>query len=38
MNEARAAFSAINADESLHVEVRRRAKRAVRALEERLGG
>jgi tetratricopeptide (TPR) repeat protein len=30
--EARAAFSAINADESLPVEVRRRAKRAVTAL------
>ena len=32
-----AAFAAINADESLHVEVRRRAKRTVRAIEERLG-
>ena len=31
-NEARAAFSAINSDETLHVEVRRRAKRAVNAL------
>jgi tetratricopeptide (TPR) repeat protein len=31
-NEARAAFSAINSDESLHVEVRRRAKKAVNAL------
>ncbi|MBX3261209.1 MAG: tetratricopeptide repeat protein [Labilithrix sp.] len=37
-SEARAAFAAINADESLHVEVRRRAKRAVRAIEERAGG
>jgi tetratricopeptide (TPR) repeat protein len=37
MTEARAAFAAINADESLHVEVRRRAKRTVRAIEERLG-
>lgn len=36
-SEARAAFAAINADESLHVEVRRRAKRAVRAIEERAG-
>lgn len=35
LNEARAAFSAINSDESLHVEVRRRAKKAVRAIEER---
>jgi tetratricopeptide (TPR) repeat protein len=35
VTEARAAFAAINADESLHVEVRRRAKRAVRAIEER---
>lgn len=31
-NEARAAFSAINSDETLHVEVRRRAKKAVNAL------
>jgi tetratricopeptide (TPR) repeat protein len=31
-NEARAAFSAINSDESLHVEVRRRAKKAVNQL------
>lgn len=30
--EAQAAFSAINSDESLHVEVRRRAKKAVSAL------
>ncbi|HVJ90947.1 MAG TPA: tetratricopeptide repeat protein [Labilithrix sp.] len=37
LSEARAAFAAINADDSLHVEVRRRAKRAVRALEERSG-
>lgn len=32
--EARAAFSAINFDESLHVDVRRRAKRAVKAMDE----
>ena len=37
LQEARAAFSAINSDESLHVEVRRRAKKAVRAIEERAG-
>ncbi len=30
--EAQAAFSALNADETLHVEVRRRAKKAVNAL------
>lgn len=36
--ETRAAFAAINADESLPVEVRRRAKRAVRAIEERASG
>ena len=35
--EARAAFAAINLDESLHVEVRRRAKKAVRAIEEKQG-
>ena len=35
LNEARTAFSAINSDDSLHVEVRRRAKKAVRAIEER---
>jgi tetratricopeptide (TPR) repeat protein len=35
--EARAAFAAINADESLPVEVRRRAKRTVRTLEEQAG-
>lgn len=33
LNEARTAFSAINADDSLHVEIRRRAKKAVRAIE-----
>lgn len=32
--EARGAFSAINFDESLHVDVRKRAKRAVKALDE----
>ncbi|WP_437580438.1 tetratricopeptide repeat protein [Sorangium sp. So ce887] len=32
--EARAAFSAINFDESLHVDVRRRAKRAVKTMDE----
>ena len=32
--EARGAFSAINFDETLHVDVRRRAKRAVTALDE----
>lgn len=31
--EARAAFSAINADETLHVEVRRRAKKAVSTIQ-----
>lgn len=31
--EARAAFAALNMDESLHVEVRRRAKRAVTAID-----
>ncbi|AKT40213.1 tetratricopeptide repeat protein [Chondromyces crocatus] len=32
--EARACFSAINFDESLHVDVRKRAKRAVNAVDE----
>lgn len=32
--EARALFSALNFDENLHVDVRRRAKRAVRELDE----
>jgi tetratricopeptide (TPR) repeat protein len=32
--EARACFSAINFDESLHVDVRKRAKRAVKRLDE----
>lgn len=31
--EARAAFSAINYDESLHVDIRRRAKRAVKQID-----
>lgn len=34
LTEARAAFSAINFDESLHVDVRKRAKRAVVSLGE----
>jgi tetratricopeptide (TPR) repeat protein len=38
LSEARAAFAAINLDDSLHVEVRRRAKKAVRGIEEKLGG
>ena len=32
--EARAAFSAINFDDSLHVDVRKRAKRAVKSIDE----
>lgn len=32
--EARAAFSAINFDESLHVDIRKRAKRAVKTIDE----
>ena len=32
--EARAAFSAINFDEALHVDIRKRAKRAVKTLDE----
>lgn len=32
--EARAAFSAINYDESLHVDIRKRAKRAVKQIDE----
>jgi tetratricopeptide (TPR) repeat protein len=32
--EARACFAAINFDESLHVDVRRRAKRAVKSIDE----
>jgi tetratricopeptide (TPR) repeat protein len=32
--EARAAFSAINFDESLHVDIRKKAKRAVQQLDE----
>jgi tetratricopeptide (TPR) repeat protein len=34
MMEARAAFSAINFDESLHVDIRKRAKRAVKGFDE----
>ena len=36
--EARAAFSALNFDESLHVDIRKRAKRAVKAIDEGSGG
>jgi tetratricopeptide (TPR) repeat protein len=32
--EARAAFSAINFDDSLHVDIRKRAKRAVKSIDE----
>ena len=32
--EARGAFSAINFDESLHVDIRKRAKRAVKSIDE----
>ncbi|MBK9265420.1 MAG: tetratricopeptide repeat protein [Polyangiaceae bacterium] len=32
--EARGAFTAINFDESLHVDIRKRAKRAVRSIDE----
>jgi tetratricopeptide (TPR) repeat protein len=32
--EARAAFSAINFDEKLHVDIRKRAKRAVKSIDE----
>lgn len=32
--EARAAFSALNYDDSLHVDVRKRAKRAVKSIDE----
>jgi tetratricopeptide (TPR) repeat protein len=35
--EARAAFSAINFDESLHVDVRKRAKRAVKSIDDGTG-
>ena len=38
MVEARACFSALNFDESLHVDIRRRAKRAVNSLGEKLAG
>ena len=36
--EARAAFSAINFDQGLHVDVRKRAKRAVKSLDEPTPG
>jgi tetratricopeptide (TPR) repeat protein len=36
--EARACFSAINFDESLHVDLRRRAKRAVNSVDEKIAG
>ena len=36
--EARAVFSSINYDESLHVDIRKRAKRAVKAIDEGSGG
>ena len=36
--EARAVFSAINFDDSLHVDIRKRAKRAVKAIDEGTGG
>jgi tetratricopeptide (TPR) repeat protein len=36
--EARAAFSAINFDQSLHVDVRKRAKRAVKSIDEGTPG
>jgi hypothetical protein len=36
--EARAVFSAINFDETLHVDIRKRAKRAVKAIDEGSGG
>ena len=32
--EARAAFSAINFDDKVHVDIRKRAKRAVKSLDE----
>ena len=32
--EARAAFSAINFDDRLHVDIRKRAKRAVKSIDE----
>ncbi|HMY20312.1 MAG TPA: hypothetical protein PKA58_28490, partial [Polyangium sp.] len=32
--EARGAFTAINFDESLHVDIRKRAKRAVKSIDE----
>jgi hypothetical protein len=32
--EARAAFSAINHDDKLHVDIRKRAKRAVKSMDE----
>ncbi|MEJ7735672.1 MAG: hypothetical protein WKG00_41600, partial [Polyangiaceae bacterium] len=36
--EARAAFSAINFDQALHVDVRKRAKRAVKSLDQPATG
>jgi tetratricopeptide (TPR) repeat protein len=36
--EARACFSALNFDQDLHVDIRRRAKRAVSSLDETLAG
>jgi tetratricopeptide (TPR) repeat protein len=38
MVEARACFSALNYDEALHVDIRRRAKRAVNSLAEKMQG
>ena len=32
--EARAAFSALNFDDTLHVDLRKRAKRAVKSIDE----
>ena len=34
--EARACFTALNFDESLHVDIRRRAKRAANGLDEKI--
>lgn len=36
--EARACFTAINMDESLHVDIRKRAKRTVKAMDEAASG
>ncbi len=35
--EARGAFAAINFDDSLHVDIRKRAKRAVKSIDEGMG-